>query len=355
MSRNIDHLITFGLKKSSILERIFAPVLFRDQRSRDESIEPLLLTIQVVLTPLILHRDTPEPQVYQFPDSQFAAYASPNAWPLFGRPQSLAVDMEWVLHQVNFWKYHMLRPEECTLHETFSILQGSEKPQFWTESFSIQRNEADKRRRLGKRWLTCFAFVDEDDLRVIRNGENSDECCQDTFEYEGTDRAFPEMELELDQRNPRSWPDKFEECLSSLAPPDDQSTTRSQSRCIAVNDLVDDRPQSFRLRDIGDEATPFYGEGWINALPAQNGIPGFRRFTMMKHQDDTYLVSDKSWAYEGVILPGGKIVLGRWWSPIEMVANPYSGPFIMWCVDKPGASDADEREDRDVSNSENGV
>lgn len=47
------------------------------------------------------------------------------------------------------------------------------------------------------------------------------------------------------------------------------------------------------------------------------------------------------WAYEGVVLPGGEVVVGRWWHPREVDADAdaddgaieYSGPFMFWCVD----------------------
>ena len=50
------------------------------------------------------------------------------------------------------------------------------------------------------------------------------------------------------------------------------------------------------------------------------------------------------WAYEGVVLPGGEIVVGRWWCTqrggsegggvsAEGEEDVYSGPFMFWCVD----------------------
>jgi len=38
---------------------------------------------------------------------------------------------------------------------------------------------------------------------------------------------------------------------------------------------------------------------------------------MMKYFIDENGVWDDEalWAYEGVVLPGGQIILGRWWSP----------------------------------------
>ena len=43
--------------------------------------------------------------------------------------------------------------------------------------------------------------------------------------------------------------------------------------------------------------------------------------TMMKYFDDdtdpTGIDLNALWAYEGVVLPGGQIAVGRWWSPSE--------------------------------------
>ena len=40
------------------------------------------------------------------------------------------------------------------------------------------------------------------------------------------------------------------------------------------------------------------------------------------------------WAYEGVVLPGGMVMLGRWWSPMdEHEARTCTGPFVFWNVE----------------------
>ena len=73
--------------------------------------------------------------------------------------------------------------------------------------------------------------------------------------------------------------------------------------------------------------------------------------TMMKYfQDPTTGAIDQGalWAYEGVVLPGGQIMLGRWWSPADGLGNQmYSGPFILWCVDGPRYMDEEEEGDGD--------
>jgi hypothetical protein len=64
-----------------------------------------------------------------------------------------------------------------------------------------------------------------------------------------------------------------------------------------------------------DQDDRFFASGWLNMLPPQEGIPGWQRITLMKHFHEDYNVAqlDDLWAYEGVVLPGGRIVVGRWW------------------------------------------
>jgi hypothetical protein len=114
--------------------------------------------------------------------------------------------------------------------------------------------------------------------------------------------------------------------------------------------------------DLEDD---FNAIGWLNPLPPQHGIPGWQRITFMKHFMDDFdqVEQDNLWAYEGVVLPGGRIILGRWWYASENVdfnvsftraltldlltdiwQNDYNGPFILWAVDE---SDIEEEEGSD--------
>ena len=134
----------------------------------------------------------------------------------------------------------------------------------------------------------------------------------------------------------------------------------------------------------GNDAEPFHCRGILHPLPPQQQIPGWHRISMMKYFDplahpasmppqtgstwapfqsppsegnvpyvpykptgagynvgDKYQVDDDAqinpgcWAYEGVVLPGGMIMLGRWWSPMDDTGYKRClGPFIFWNVDK---------------------
>jgi hypothetical protein len=69
-------------------------------------------------------------------------------------------------------------------------------------------------------------------------------------------------------------------------------------------------------------------------------VPGWQRITFMK----TRAVANgfELWAYEGVVLPGGMAMLGRWWAPdaSDLWPEPadrwrsrlVTGPFVFWNV-----------------------
>lgn len=337
-SLNIRYLTVFALRNSDILCKIFRPV--RKQRSgkRSETPNDLLHTMQVMFAPLILNLQTPNLEVYRYPDSQRAAYATRLDQPLFRGLEELEVDMEWVLHQINFWKYHMVRREESTLFVSFENLKEEEMdtPRMWEHSIHAENGRIPQ--HIGRIWKTCFAFLDHTDLELIRSGAGEDLFIQDTFEYEACEDAFPECQLRRSDKDNDvdTWPALFERYLHSLRPAGETARTRTRSQPVPKEHesrAFMSAPQKFTFDDFGHLSHDFHGEGWLTALPPQSGIPGWRRLTMMKFDPQDFASADL-WAYEGVVLPGGMIIIGRWWEPGDQPnERVYSGPFIMWCVD----------------------
>jgi hypothetical protein len=84
-----------------------------------------------------------------------------------------------------------------------------------------------------------------------------------------------------------------------------------------------------------DRVAHFYGI--VHAIPTQHGIPGFQRMTMVKYFPDE---PTQMWAYEGCVLPGKSIIVGRWWdATAEATDDVFSGPFIFWNVESSEAED----------------
>ena len=306
------------------------------------SVNPLLQAIQIIFTPRMLMLDSVADTVFSFPETQRAVYATVKERPIFGGVHGLDIDMDWVLHQVNFWRYHMTRKEECTLYNTFNSLEDAETPRFWNKQLCQDRPE------LGLQWKGSYAFVERDDILDIRAGHGSDEQIQDEFNSELETGAFQHMQLNVIEKAAGMWPPLFEKHLRSLHKPETHAKTRAQRRSASPSTTADIKSRSFRFDGSGhDNYEDFLADGWLNPLPPQQGIPGWQRMTMMKYfiQEDDTIDTDALWAYEGVVMPGGQIMLGRWWSPNDGTGDSmYSGPFILWCVDSRGKIDQEDEE-----------
>jgi hypothetical protein len=166
---------------------------------------------------------------------------------------------------------------------------------------------------------------------------------------------------------PLRWPKIFENRLHSLR---NKATPQLKTQGRSKSKYSDSGPENLQFTGAGiDLDDDFNAIGWLNPLPAQHGIPGWQRITFMKHFMDDFdqLEQDNLWAYEGVVLPGGRIILGRWWYASDEVdfnvsgecrlketctniwQNDYNGPFILWAVDEPDILEESDEEEGDES------
>ena len=184
--------------------------------------------------------------------------------------------------------------------------------------------------------------------------------CEPGKEYFFTDSidhhdGFQTLDLDFTpQANRARWPKVFESHLNAMPtknlcsmlekysktkPPPPGSQKPSPKRGIHYH----------QFSGFGNDAEAFHCSGILHPLPPQEEIPGWHRISMMKYFDPlgepqsfmppSYQVGDDAelnngcWAYEGVVLPGGMIMLGRWWSPLDETKR-CMGPFVFWNVDK---------------------
>jgi len=117
--------------------------------------------------------------------------------------------------------------------------------------------------------------------------------------------------------NQLPWPESFEQRLNSKRK---TIVPRTRAQCRAPS-AAETAPKSIRVSGDGiDQNDLFFASGWLNPLEEQQGIPGWQRITLMKHFDESH--NDDLWAYEGVVLPGGRIIVGRWWFASEDPGTP---------------------------------
>ena len=103
------------------------------------------------------------------------------------------------------------------------------------------------------------------------------------------------------------------------------------------------KPRYLNFEGSGSDRDHFHCAGYLHAVSPQQGIPGWQRITLMKYALDAHGFFDPGscWAYEGIVLPGRQIILGRWWSPFHTEGDDaICGPFIFWNVRKPGGDGA---------------
>ncbi|KAL9044121.1 MAG: hypothetical protein Q9214_002719 [Letrouitia sp. 1 TL-2023] len=98
----------------------------------------------------------------------------------------------------------------------------------------------------------------------------------------------------------------------------------------------------------------------VHRLSPIHGIPGWKRITILQlgmnanHGSIAEGVDLRSVGYEdidlimqGVVLPGGKVILGRWWQYLtDLEDAACSGPFMLWNVPGRRANRRARQEDR---------
>jgi len=158
--------------------------------------------------------------------------------------------------------------------------------------------------------------MDRSELRSLRKGRDQGEPILDSFTENEDTGPFQKLDIECPAAG-IIWPSLFERYLPSKVQ-HRQRKTRSQG-CTTTQAMDDnasalDLPFQCQGRD-GDNG--FCSSGWLNALPPQQGIPGWQRFVMMRYHLDEFGQADLGdlWAYEGIVLPGDQIILGRWFHP----------------------------------------
>jgi len=143
VSSNLTKMTDFCRKFPQFLGCIFKPAY--SMPSTSMQLAQILLS-SLSLDPYLILQD-----VWQFDTTQKLVYESPAAAPIFKGVNNDQVNIFWVLHVINFFRYHCLRPVESTLHPPYAALEASQRPGFWKQPI-----DNNPRPFVGKVWKGTY-------------------------------------------------------------------------------------------------------------------------------------------------------------------------------------------------------
>ncbi|KAF2739843.1 hypothetical protein EJ04DRAFT_425903 [Polyplosphaeria fusca] len=332
---NQRHIVRFILNSKLFLglKRIDSP-----SSPEEQGAYRAVAAVQLMCAHFLFNLADFDHDILSFDLSQKIVYETTVKAPIFGGSHNSQINFEWILHCLNFFRSHMMSQTQATMCDAFRMMTPGEKPSAWQAP--LQHGCYP----LAKNWRGTYAYLDIHELELIR--EISKKTKKGVFNH-----VFMDKNIEDDKFNSLqdmsmkfyapgqggTWPTAFERHLHSKREPQ-VPRTRAQHR----SEHTDPGPPAIMFSAEGEDEEHFYTKGWLNPLPPQPAncvIPGWQRITFMKYfldEEDVGIEMDSLWAYEGVVLPGGRMMLGRWWyanNDPRSRSPENSGPFIFWAVD----------------------
>ncbi|KAL8929837.1 MAG: hypothetical protein Q9208_000981 [Pyrenodesmia sp. 3 TL-2023] len=357
------------------------------------------------------------------------------------------IDMAWLYHATNFWRFHMVLNDDSALFDIFTTLKQVLKPVQPVRQ--VQHNSIKSRQN----WMGSIFHPAGHTMRSCNwNGEKHDDVYLDGY-FTGGDNL---LEIKFDfSKQDLPWPKKFEDLVHAIPDPDEvlasdssdgapdwphadfdlSNRPRDRSNLAYSYDLgyvmakrqrygvdIDAAPKGSDSRrrtchkktsvprsgpdayhaplplrrmatggglgnvvrkkkrtkyrvmvgkadnDCGDRALNI--AAIIHPLPAQSGIQGWQRITMVTYDTPNsgtaskgYLDADEDdlsvhMRYEAIICPGHCVMFGRyhlgpdWDDEDDDDQQVQHGPFVFWSTDSMQLEDGWEYEYDDTEESE---
>ena len=159
MCKNQVHLMTFILNSKLLLNDRRAPP---PSRGESADINPMLAAIKLMCFHFLFELEGVKHDVFAIEESQRAVYSSTNAEPIYQGVNLTELNMQWLLHCLNFFRHHMMNEEVATLFDSMNALFVTQKPSAWRGPLRQGTYP------LGKHWKGTYSFLDLKEVRKIR-------------------------------------------------------------------------------------------------------------------------------------------------------------------------------------------
>ncbi|KAF2222888.1 hypothetical protein BDZ85DRAFT_262614 [Elsinoe ampelina] len=259
-------------------------------------------------------------RVYDFGTSRQVVYDTSTSQPLMIENK---INMLWLLHLTNFFKKYISDAAHGIIYHEWRDLEVLEWPRRW------QTRLTDGTHMLGRHFKGTYAYVEPNEIAFVRNPALNRHRLHvmDNFNEEQSSNGFEEFRFTfITDEEDILWPYLFSTIHGM-----EQINTSYTARHSGGN-----APVHFRVEGPHRTPSSFEARGWLQGVDAQEGIPGWQKLIMMgfKRQPDGSIDPDDMHAYEAIVLPGGQIILGRWWyADTGRDFLQQSGPFMWWNVD----------------------
>ncbi|QSZ35260.1 hypothetical protein DSL72_008129 [Monilinia vaccinii-corymbosi] len=307
----------------------------------------LVLLIQLCLTWISWDPRYCTNTISHFDLSQLEVYASPAQQPIFLGRWKNDLNVRWCLHVANFFKFHLKAGNgEGLLAHAYADLPRNQLPQPWLGRLKSGTQQ------LGSHWKGAYFYVHTGELARMRQAGDDTDSGPYSDELDGGE-SFQDISLFFDTQKfgQQHWPGSWEKVLqsdpfSNAAPEPahhgSRRNTRSRKEIKKAKEIPSPPGVKYFYGSSHDSSTTAHFYGAVHGIPPQHGIPGFQRVTIMKFFPDEMGNYDpgQSWGYEGCVLPGGRIIIGRWFDArSDSDIDVMSGPFVFWNVDESEADD----------------
>lgn len=122
----------------------------------------MLAAVKLMCSHFLFELEDAQHNVFAIEESQRAVYLATNAAPIYVGPKLTTVNMDWVLHCLNFFRHHMMCEDTDTLFDNIRELSPNQKPSRWREPL---REGAYP---LSKHWKGTYSYLHWPEMKKLR-------------------------------------------------------------------------------------------------------------------------------------------------------------------------------------------